>query len=200
MSMWDERYGAEGFFYGTEPNDFLREAAARIPKEGPVLCLAEGEGRNAVFLARLGYDVTAVDQSPVGLEKARRLADESGVSLHTVVADLADYAIEPEAWAGIVSIWCHLPPPLRRSVHAACVRGLRPGGAFVLEAYTPRQLEYRTGGPPTAELMMSLDELRQELAGLVLEIAEETDREVHEGKGHDGRSAVVRVLGFKPPR
>ena len=196
--MWDQRYAGEGFFYGKAPNDFLREVAGRIPKDAPVLCLAEGEGRNAVFLAELGYDVTAVDQSSVGLDKARSLAEERGVSVRTVVADLSEYAIEPEAWGGIVSIWAHLPPPLRRSVHAACVQGLKPGGAFVLEAYTPRQLEYRTGGPPTAELMMRLDELEEELAGLAFDIAEEIDREVHEGSGHEGKSAVVRVLARKP--
>ena len=96
-----------------------------------------------------------------------------------------------------MSVGCHLPPPLRRRVHAAAVEGLAPGGAFVLEAYTPRQLELGTGGPRSVELLMTLDELRVELAPLELSIARELEREVHEGAYHAGRSAVVQVLGFK---
>lgn len=194
--MWDERYGQPGYAYGTEPNDFLVSVAGHIPK-GPVLCIAEGEGRNAVFLARQGHSVTAVDASSVGLGKAEALARQHGVELETVVADLASYAIEPGAWAGIVSIWCHLPQPLRARVHRAAVAGLRPGGAFVLEAYTPAQLAFGTGGPKTTDLLFRLDELRQELAGLELVHAAEVEREIHEGTFHEGRSAVVQVLGIK---
>lgn len=195
--MWDERYDQPGYLYGKEPNDFLREVASRIPT-GPVLCLAEGEGRNAVFLAEQGYDVTAVDQSTVGLAKAKRLAEERGVQIRTDVADLERYEIPPDTYAGIVSIWCHVPPPLRKRLHAAVVRGLVPGGAFVLEAYTPRQVGRGTGGPPVAELTMEPAALREELAGLKLALCEERERDVHEGEGHDGPSAVVRVLGFAP--
>lgn len=194
--MWDERYAQPGYAYGTEPNDFLASVAGRIPP-GPVLCLAEGEGRNAVFLARRGHSVTAVDASRVGLAKAEALAREHGVELATVVADLASYSIEPGAWAGIVSIWCHLPQPLRARVHRAAVAGLRPGGIFVLEAYTPAQLAFGTGGPKTVELLFRLDELREELVGLELEHAVELERIIHEGTFHEGRSAVVQVLGVK---
>ena len=107
---------------------------------GPVLCLAEGEGRNAVYLATQGRDVTAVDQSEVGLAKAARLAAARGVSVKPVHADLRDYVIEPGVWSGIVAIFAHLPPQLRRKVHAVVVSGLRPGGVMILEAYTPAQL------------------------------------------------------------
>ncbi len=197
MNRWDERYAGEDYHYGTEPNDFLASVADRIP-EGPVLCLAEGEGRNAVHLASLGHPVTAVDASAVGLEKARRLARRRGVEIETVASDLASFVIDPEAWAGIVSIFGHLPPPLRTRVHGAAVRGLRTGGVFVLEAYTPAQLELRTGGPPTAELMMDRRTLERELEGLRLDIAREIRRPVHEGRGHRGQAAVVQILGVKP--
>ncbi len=197
-SFWDERYADRFAHYGTDPNDFLREVADRIP-EGPVLCLAEGEGRNAVFLAERGHAVTAVDQSRVGLDNAAHLAAERGVALETVCADLADFDVGEARWAGIVSIWCHVPPDLRRRLHAACVRGLQPGGAFVLEAYTPRHLERPgRGGPPSAALLMSPDALREELAGLRLERCEELDRDVHEGASHHGPSTTVQVLGFAP--
>jgi SAM-dependent methyltransferase len=192
--MWDQRYSETDYAYGKQPNDFLVQMADRIPR-GRVLCLAEGEGRNAVWLARQGYDVTAVDASAVGLEKARVLAAEHAVEIHTVHADLADYDISLASWHGIVSIFCHLPASLRRRLHQQVVAGLEPGGVFLLEAYTPRQLEFATGGPPTTELMMELSVLRDELAGLELVHARELQREVHEGRYHNGTGAVVQVLG-----
>lgn len=194
---WNERYGADEYVYGTAPNDFLAEVAARIPP-GRVLCLAEGEGRNSVFLAGLGHDVTGVDQSAVGMEKARRLAREKGVEITTVVADLAEYQIEPGAWSGIVSIFAHLPPEVRARLHRQAVQGLMPGGAFVLEAYTPDQVGRGTGGPPSGERLMELRVLRRELEGLRFEIGREVEREVHEGSLHNGTSRVVQVLAFRP--
>src|SRR5215208_2252511 len=128
--MWDERYSKPGFAYGTEPNEFLAAEAGRIPI-GPVLSLGEGEGRNAAYLARLGHRVVALDQSQVGLAKARRLAADRGLEIETVCADLERYAIEPGAWAGIVSIFCHLPRRVRVPLYAEIVRGLRPGGVLV---------------------------------------------------------------------
>lgn len=194
MSFWDERYGADGFYYGTEPNEFLRTHHAEIQRGGDVLCLGEGEGRNAVFLAQQGFRPVALDQSAVGLEKAQRLAVAKGVRIDTVVADLANYRIEPERWDGITSIWCHLPAALRASVHAQVAVGLRIGGVFLLEAYTPAQLRHGTGGPRTADLLPTLAELRKELAGLELVHAAELEREVHEGGGHTGLSAVVQIV------
>lgn len=195
--FWNERYGREpGHFYGTDPNAFLASVAAQIPP-GPVLCLAEGEGRNAVHLAMLGHAATAVDQSAVGLAKARDLATARGVTLTTVVADLAVYPFDPGAWSGIVSIFAHLPQPLRRTVHAAVVRGLAPGGVFILEAYTPDQLAFGTGGPKDPALLMRLEDLRVELAGLELLVAQEIERDVREGTGHTGRAAVVQILARK---
>lgn len=194
--VWDERYSEPGFAYGTQPNDFLVSVIVHLPP-GPVLCLAEGEGRNAAFLASQGFDVTAMDQSAVGLRKAEELAHSQGSRIKTVVADLENYAVEPEAWNTVVAIWCHLPQPLRSRVHRNVVRGLRNGGALVLEAYTPEQLDYRTGGPSNKDLLPSLAELRHDLAGLDLEIAHQTVREIHEGRLHNGMSAVVQVLGFK---
>jgi SAM-dependent methyltransferase len=192
--MWDERYGGDGFAYGTEANDFLASVVDKLPANGRALCLAEGEGRNAVFLAQRGFDVVAVDQSAVGLNKARQLAAERGVVIETVPADLEDFEIEPEAWDVIVSIWAHVPPPLRRKVHAASVAGLRPGGCFVLEAYTPEQVGRGTGGPPVPELTMTLAGLSDELAGLEIVEGREIERAVHEGELHNGDSSVVQVL------
>jgi SAM-dependent methyltransferase len=195
--MWDERYADSDYAYGTSPNDFLVEQADRLP-EGPVLCLAEGEGRNAVWLAALGHAVTAMDASAVGLEKARRLAAARGVRIATRCSDLAHFEIAPNAWSGIVSIFAHVPPDLRRAVHRRVVAGLRAGGVLILEAYTPEQLRFGTGGPPVAELTMDLATLEDELAGLVFEVAREQEREVFEGRYHQGRGHVVQIVGRKP--
>ena len=194
MNFWDERYGTTDFHYGTEPNDFLREHCSQVPRRGDVLCLGEGEGRNAVFLARQGFHPLAIDQSAVGLEKAGRLAAASGVSIDARVADLADYRIEPDRWDGIVSIWCHLPSTLRAAVHRQVVAGLKVGGAFLLEAYTPGQLRHGTGGPKDVDLLPTLATLRRELAPLDLVHAVELEREIHEGSGHAGPSAVVQFV------
>jgi SAM-dependent methyltransferase len=191
--FWDERYSDSRFIYGTEPNEFLESVADRLPA-GPILSLAEGEGRNAVYLAGLGYEVVAVDQSDVGLAKARKLAAEREVHIQTMQADLDDFTIEPGAWAGIVSIFCHLPPLLRVPLHAAVARGLRPGGVFVLEAYTPRQFGRGTGGPPSPEMLVSLDDLTEELAGLEFLHALELEREVREGLYHTGLASVVQLV------
>ncbi|MBL0217549.1 MAG: class I SAM-dependent methyltransferase [Myxococcales bacterium] len=195
-TFWDERYSGEDYAYGTEPNDFLRAEAHRIPP-GPVLCLAEGEGRNAVFLAGLGHQVTAVDQSAAGLRKAERLAQRNGVTLELIQADLATFDLGRDQWSGIVEIFVHLPPELRRRIHAQIPLALRPAGAFVLEVYRPEQLVHDTGGPKDAALLCSLADLRQELAPLELVIAREVDREIHEGRFHTGASATVQLVGHR---
>jgi len=195
--FWNQRFGGAAYLYGTAPNDFVAQVADRIPA-GPVLCLAEGEGRNAVFLAGRGHAVTAVDLSPVGLEKAQALAARQGVRITTIAADLAAFALEEGVWSGVVASWAHLPSQLRRRVFAGVVRGLRPGGVVVLEAYTPAQLRYGTGGPKDPDLLMTLAALRAEFGGLEFEIGREIERDVVEGSGHTGRAAVVQVLARKP--
>ncbi|WP_205849214.1 SAM-dependent methyltransferase [Natronospirillum operosum] len=195
--MWNERYAMEDYAYGKEPNEFLRRTSDDI-LPGDVLCLGEGEGRNAVFLAQLGFDVTAVDLSEVGLAKAQRLATERGVSIHTILADLADFAIEPGRWGAIVLIFCHLPPEIREPLHRRVVAGLRPGGTLVYEGYHPDQIDKATGGPSNPALLPDLEQLRDDFTGLNLQCMQEMERPVHEGIYHQGDSAVVQILGFKP--
>lgn len=195
--MWDERYSSNEYAYGKRPNDFLASVVDQLPK-GKILCLAEGEGRNAVYLAQQGNEVLAVDASSVGLEKAEKLAEEHNAQIETVVADLSDFEIEPDSWDVVVSIFCHVPPALRQKLHASVVSGLRSGGVLVLEAYTPAQLNYRTGGPPSADMMMSLNALREELEGLDFKHALETEREVIEGSFHTGMGSVVQLVAVKP--
>ncbi len=196
-AFWDSRYAAADYAYGQESNTFVADMATHIP-DGPVLCLAEGEGRNAVYLAKFDHRVTAVDQSAMGLNKALRLAEATGVVIETVHADLEFYQIIPGTWAGIVATFAHLPPPLRGKVHAAVVQGLIPGGIFIMEAYTPAQLALGTGGPKVPELLMTLDSLRDELSGLEFIVARELERDVIEVDFHRGRGAVVQIAARKP--
>lgn len=194
---WDSRYNKPDFIYGTAPNDFLASVVDKIPR-GRILSLAEGEGRNAVYLASLGYDVTAVDASVVGLNKASELSHERGVSITTIVADLNDYRVEPEQWNGIIACYCHVPSETRIQLHKEVVRGLMPGAVFVLEAFSKAQHAYGTGGPQSLDMLMSLDELKQELAGLDVIHAVEKERVVLEGSGHTGLASVVQLLCIKP--
>ena len=196
-AMWEQRFAGETYFYGTEPNEFLRTSLPTLPK-GAAMCLAEGEGRNAVFLAESGYQVSSVDLTQAGVDKTKRLAEERGVKVNAVVGDLADLDLGHERWNLIVSIFAHVPPDVRRLLHRRVVDSLKPGGALLLEAYTPDQVGRGTGGPPIVELTMTLDSLREELSPLFFAHAEELDRDVLEGTGHTGHGAVVQVIARKP--
>ncbi|HEY8943073.1 MAG TPA: class I SAM-dependent methyltransferase [Polyangiaceae bacterium] len=197
-NFWDHRYSASDYVYGTDPNDFLAERYSVLASGGDVLCLADGEGRNGVFLAAQGMHVTSVDSSAVGLAKARRLANERQVKLETVVADLATWDPGRECWDGVVSIWAHLPLPIREVLHPRLVRALRPGGILFLEHYHPRQLGYGTGGPPDPTMMLTLAELDVAFPGWLRLHGFEGERVVVEGNGHGGKSYVTQAILKKP--
>ncbi|HUZ42318.1 MAG TPA: class I SAM-dependent methyltransferase [Acidimicrobiales bacterium] len=196
-TMWEQRFAGETYFYGTEPNEFLRTSLSKLPK-GAAMCLAEGEGRNAVFLAESGYQVSSVDLTQTGVDKTMRLAEERGVKVNAVVGDLASFDLGRERWDLVVSIFAHVPPDVRRSLHRRVVDSLKSGGALLLEAYTPDQVGRGTGGPQDSQLTMTLDSLRLEFAQLEFIHAEELDRDVLEGAGHTGHGAVVQVIARKP--
>ena len=195
--MWDERYSEPDYAYGKEPNQFLVEHFSAIPK-GRVLCLAEGEGRNAVFLAKQGYSVTAVDSSAVGLAKTQQLAAENQVSVEVVHADLSTFEIAEGAWEGIVSIFCPLPSVIRVAVHRKVVAGLVQNGVFLLEAYRPEQLAYGTGGGRSVDVMQTLDSVQSELSDLTFTHLLACERSVVEGRYHTGLGAVVQAVAVKP--
>jgi len=194
---WNERYAGEGYAFGTEPNDFLVSVEPRLPR-GRALSLAEGEGRNATWLAARGFEVWSVDGSAVGVEKTLRLAGERGVTVHAEVGDLAAFTIAPGAWDVIVSVFMHLPQPLRGAVLRAAAAGLAPGGVFVMEAYAPDQIGRGTGGPPDAERLAPLEELLGELEGLEVLHAAALEREVVEGHLHSGAASVIQILARRP--
>ena len=195
---WDQRYSEPGYAYGTDPNDFLAASLQYIPRGGSVLCLAEGEGRNSVFLAKNGFKVTAVDSSSVAMEKTSALAKQHGVYVDTVVADLSEFTLSPNHYDAIISIFCHLLPPLRQKVHALIRESLKDDGVFILEGYTPQQLMHGTGGPPVKELLINLNDIKKELTDLNVIHGIELERNVLEGKLHTGLGAVVQFIGKKP--
>ncbi len=195
---WDERYSEAGFAYGKAPNDFLKATVDAVNGSGKALCLAEGEGRNGLYLARLGYQVKAVDLSKVGLEKARSLAAEEGLTIATEVCDLANWPLGEQQWDLIVSIWAHTPAQVRGHIHSQVYKALKPGGLFILEAYTPANLGRGTGGPPSKDMLMTLKDLKEELKDLEIIQGEEKEREIQEGKYHNGLSAVVQLVARKP--
>ena len=195
MSMWDEQYTSDDFVYGSVPNSFLASNAKILT--GPVLSLAEGEGRNAVFLASLGLDVLAVDGSEAGLDKANKLASSRDLSIRTEVADLATYEPPENSFGSVVSISAHLPSLIRKRLHRLVERCLKPGGIMLLEAYTLAQLARNTGGPKDPDLLMACRELETEFPNFELILSREIEREVIEGKFHTGLASVVQFIARK---
>ena len=195
--MWNERFDRPEYVFGTEPNAFLKSVVKNI-LPGQVLSIGEGEGRNAVFLAEQGYEVTAIDLSPIGLEKAKKLADSRDVGLQTIVADIASFDFGENLWNGIISIFCHLPPDVRQMVHQKIKTGLKPGGVFIVEAYTHDQIPFGTGGPKDLRMMMSLEILQNDFDNFEFVHAQEIKRNIVEGIFHTGQSAVVQGVLKKP--
>jgi SAM-dependent methyltransferase len=198
LTLWDERYCAVALAYGSEPNRWLVAQASRIEPGGRVLSLGEGEGRNAVWLASQGFSVVAVDASRVGLEKAHRLAAQRGVVMKTILEDLERYRPSPATFDLVISIFVHLPPSIRAAIYEAAASALKPGGLLVLEAFTPRQLTWKTGGPKQADWFYEPATLRADFAGIEWEALDEAEVELDEGPFHQGRAAVVRGLGRRP--
>jgi cyclopropane fatty-acyl-phospholipid synthase-like methyltransferase len=198
-AFWDERFAAPEYIFGREPNRFLVSQAALFQPGAAVLDVATGEGRNAVWLAQRGCRVTGIDISAKAIEKARRLAAESGVEVRFEVEDVRQRSWVADAFDAVVTIFIQFAAPAeRRSVFEGMQRTLRPGGVIVLQGYTPKQLEYKTGGPPQADHMYTEPLLREAFAGWeILHLAEHEDV-LNEGTKHVGRSALIDLVARKP--
>lgn len=196
-SFWESRYREAGFAYGTAPNAFLVAQQARFTPGQKVLLIGEGEGRNGVWLARQGLEVTAVDQSQTGLAKARQLAAEAGVSLQTVCADLAEWQWPVAEYDFVISIFVHFPPERRRQIHRACLAALKPGGTMILEGFTPEQLAHPSGGPPIEAMLFTEALLREDFADADIELLESLETRLAEGQYHQGPAAVVRLIAVR---
>jgi cyclopropane fatty-acyl-phospholipid synthase-like methyltransferase len=199
QAFWDERYSAREYIFGLEPNWFLVSQAQWFAPGQRVLDIACGEGRNSVWLAKLGCHVLGIDVSPLALEKARRLAQDAGVQVDFEHADVRAWRWLADEWDAIVSIFIQFAAPAERAgLFAGIQSALKPGGVVVMQGYTPKQLEYKTGGPPQAAHMYTEPMLREAFAGMeILHLREHEDM-LAEGTKHVGRSALVDLVARKP--
>ncbi|MFN6979176.1 MAG: SAM-dependent methyltransferase [Gemmobacter sp.] len=202
--MWDERFAAPGYLFGTEPAAALRSMAGLLPTGSAgaparVLCIADGDGRNAVWLAGQGFAVTAFDASKVGVDKARSLAAARGVAVDHRVAAVEDWDWTPGAFDAVVAVFIQFAPPaLRSRIHAGIARTLRPGGAVLLHGYAPRQIAYGTGGPRAVENLYTVPALAADFPGWRVLRSADYDADLTEGSAHVGRSALVDFVAVRP--
>lgn len=201
QSFWNERYGASEYAYGKAPNVFL---ASRLPEfpTGRILFPAEGEGRNAVFAARLGWDVHAFDYSEAARTKALQLAEEHAVGLQYITADVRELNYEPASFDAIAIIFAHFPSSFRAHCHQVWDSLLKPGGLLLLEAFSREHLRYNTdgkaGGPREADLLYDVAELEAAFAHYEILEARQVETELAEGLYHNGLSSVVQFVARKP--
>ncbi len=195
---WNERFSAPDYVFGTEPNLFLTAQAHRLKPGQKALVPADGEGRNGVWLARQGLDVTALDFSPAAQAKAQKLAARFGVGLRTELADLRQWRAEPERYDIVAAIMIQIArSPEREAIFAALVASLKRGGLLLLQGYRPEQLAYKTGGPPVVENMYTEEFLRRTFAGMNILHLSAHDDAIAEGAGHSGMSALIDMVAEK---
>ena len=198
MSIWNERYAGEDFFYGTEPNAFLVSQKALLKPGMRCLAVADGEGRNGVCLAEQGLEVLSVYSSHVAQAKAKKLAQQRGVAMLFEQVDLLQWDWGEDNFDVVVAIFIQfVTSPEREQMFAAIKRCLKPGGLLLLQGYTPRQLEYRTGGPSQAENLYTEAMLRKAFADMDIVQLREHDSVIHEGAGHSGMSALIDLVARK---
>lgn len=200
-ATWNARFAAGHYIFGTEVNTWLREQAHHLAPGSRVLCVADGEGRNSVWLARRGHHVDAFDIAEAGIRKARALATGAGVAVNFAVADGDALRWPAAVYDAVVAIFIQFADPaMRARLFSNMVHTLKPGGVLVLQGYTPKQLEYKTGGPPFAENLYTEPMLREAFAGLELVALREYEAELAEGTQHAGRSALIGLVARKPSR
>jgi SAM-dependent methyltransferase len=198
LDRWNERYSTPDFHFGTEPNEFLKRQQPLLEPGTKALTVADGEGRNGVWLAEQGLDVHSFDLSPNGIAKARRLAAERGVTLRIEEGDIHRWNWPEAAYDVVVAIFIQFSPVAERAkVFAGLKKALKPGGLLLLEGYRPEQLKYGTGGPKEVEQLYTRELLEQTFGDFASLDIREYDAVLHEGERHVGMSAVIDLVGRK---
>jgi len=192
QEFWNNKFSREGYLYGTKPNSFIASKVKTFPRNAKVLCLGEGEGRNAVFLAKRGFEVTAIDASDIGLSKLHFRALEEGVTIETICVDLKDWEVK-ETYDVIVASYLHLYKEDRAKLFEKIQDSLRPDGLFVGEFFSTKQLNYDSGGPKDEELLYTVDDFKKGFA-LYQNDIKEVVTILDEGRGHQGEASVIRVM------
>ncbi|MCX8010969.1 MAG: methyltransferase domain-containing protein [Ignavibacteria bacterium] len=196
---WNERFSSEEYVYGKNPNKFLEETFINKKDlfKSPVLLLGDGEGRNGVFLAQNNLDVTSLDFSEFAVEKIKRLAKEKNVKINLILSDALEFNFVENFWGTIISIFFHLESKDRKIIHDKIKFSLKSGGLFLLEAFSPRQLNFTSGGPKDVDLLYTSDELNKDFSSFEIMKCEEVETELDEGLLHQGKASVVRFIGRK---
>ena len=197
QERWETRFGAPGYLFGLEPSVFLKAQAHRLRAGGNALSVADGEGRNGVWLAEQGLDVLAIDYSPTALAKAQKLAQERGVRLRTEVVDVTTWRWPAAAFDVIVAIFIAVDAADRPAFFANLKSALKPGGLLLMQSYRPEQRNYKTGGPPDAARMCTRDILQAAFGDLAELDISEHDSVLQEGAAHVGMSALIDLVGKK---
>ena len=195
-NLWNQRYSTEEFVYGKEPNSFFAKSLEPL-KPGKILLPGEGEGRNAVYAAGLGWKVDAFDQSSVGAEKAKRLARDMGVQISYKACGLEDFSFEEGIYDVVGLVYFHAPTPVRKLLHQKVLEALKPGGLVILEGFHSSQLEMNSSGPKSLELLFTRELLLEDFGSLELELLEECEEDLNEGLFHSGAAKLIRYRGIK---
>jgi SAM-dependent methyltransferase len=195
--FWNERYSSEEYVYGENPNHFLKEQLEKITVPGKLLLPGEGEGRNAVYAAKLGWEVEAYDQSTTGKLKAIILADKNNVKINYHIEDLLEFTPSKNFYDAVAIIYVHLNTKLRKSFNEKIIEALKPGGKIILELFSKDQLGKTSGGPQDLEMLYSLDEIKKDFGSLKAIILKEETINIEEGEKHSGEANVVRFVGEK---
>ncbi|MFN3750632.1 MAG: class I SAM-dependent methyltransferase [Thiobacillus sp.] len=199
LDFWNARYATDDYVFGTAPNVFLTSQAHRLARGQRALAIADGEGRNGVWLAGQGLKVHAIDFSPAALAKAEKLARERGVTLEFEQADVLAWSWPEAAYDVVVAIFIQFAaPPERERIIEGIRRTLRPGGTLILQGYTPRQIEYGTGGPPNPANLYDEADLRRWFGDWRIEHLTEHESFISEGAHHHGMSALIDLVAVKP--
>jgi D-arabinose 1-dehydrogenase-like Zn-dependent alcohol dehydrogenase len=196
MNLWDSRFNGEDFLYGKEPNEFFAGFISQLSKKGKLLLPAEGEGRNAVFAAKMGWEVTAIDSSAVGRDKALKFAKDEGVEINYEIFDLSNFETYPAQYDLIALVFGHFASDIRRDLHYKFIKSLKKGGHLLVEAFAKEQINNNSGGPKDIDMLYSLPMLTDDFSELsILKLCQE---KVFLNEGlHHGWAAVVRFIGEK---
>jgi len=197
LEFWNERYSSKDYVYGTEPNQFFKEELNKIAVPGKLLLPGEGEGRNAVYAAKLNWNVDAFDQSKTGLKKAKRLAEINSVNINYNICNLTEFNPGINQYAAVAIIFVHLDESIRKSFHQKLINSLKPYGKIIIELFSKNQLGKNSGGPQDLSMLYSLDEIKRDFYSLRTLILKEDLISLNEGDKHTGEASVIRFVGQK---
>ncbi|NWG29554.1 MAG: class I SAM-dependent methyltransferase [Ignavibacteriaceae bacterium] len=196
-NFWDERYSANEYVYGTEPNQFFKEQLAKVFPAGKLILPGEGEGRNAVYAASQGWQVDAFDQSPVAMQKAKKLAETNGVNFNYSIVDLLEFKPKKIFYDCAAVIFVHFSPVHRNEFHKNIIDSLKPGGRIILELFSKNQYGKSSGGPQALEMLYSLEDIKNDFKEIRTVLIEDKNVFLYEGNKHSGEASVIRFVGEK---